>query len=44
MEYELTKKWPFNDSCAQHVNIKDMEHIIRGKIKKNKTIEKKNKV
>ncbi len=31
MDYELTRKWPFNDSCADHVNVKDMEHVERGK-------------
>ncbi len=32
MEYELTKKYPFNDSCANHVNVKDNEHVMRGRI------------
>jgi hypothetical protein len=31
MEYELTKKYPFYDSCANHVNAKDNEHMMRGK-------------
>jgi hypothetical protein len=32
MEYELTRKYPFNDTCANHVNIKDNEHMMRGRI------------
>ncbi len=31
MEYELTRKWPFNDSCTDHVNAADMEHVARGR-------------
>ncbi len=31
MEYELIRKWPFNDSCSQYVNAKDNEHMMRGK-------------
>jgi hypothetical protein len=31
MEYELTKKYPFYDSCANHVNAKDNEHMMRGR-------------
>lgn len=30
MDYVLTKKWPFNDSCSQYVNVKDNEHMMRG--------------
>lgn len=29
MEYELTQKWPFYDSCKDHVSLKDLEHIER---------------
>ena len=31
MEYELSQKWPFFDSCVDHVNIKDNEYVMRGK-------------
>jgi hypothetical protein len=31
MEYELTRKWPFNDLCTPYVNVKDNEHMMRGK-------------
>jgi len=31
MEYELIRKWPFNDLCTPYVNIKDNEHLMKGK-------------
>lgn len=31
MDYELTKKWPFFDSCVEHVNKKDNEYVMRSK-------------
>jgi hypothetical protein len=34
MDYELTQKWPFFNSCTLHVNIKDNEHMMRGIPKK----------
>ncbi|CAF3581906.1 unnamed protein product [Rotaria sp. Silwood1] len=29
MDYELTKTWPFNDLCGEHINREDNEHIMR---------------
>ena len=40
MDFELTREYPFDDLCVNHVNIKDNEHVMRGKIVKiNKTIK-----
>jgi hypothetical protein len=42
MEYELTKQWPFFNSCRLHVNVRDNEHMMRGKknirTKKNQVV------
>ncbi|CAF0852886.1 unnamed protein product [Adineta ricciae] len=29
MDYEITQKWPFNDSCRSHMNIEDNDLLIR---------------
>jgi hypothetical protein len=30
MDYELIKKWPFDDFCIDHFDVEDNKHIMRG--------------
>jgi hypothetical protein len=30
MNRELGEKWPFNNSCSDHINEEENEHLMRG--------------